>query len=114
MGHLDAESVAPMFYAVRWLTSMLTQDLEMPDVLRAWDALLGDLEGPRPLLQFLCAARILVIRDALLNEDGAGCLDLLQRGGYPPGHLEEALQLSERLREGNRPRKSSFDFLVDA
>ena len=34
--HLDSLQVAPVYYAVRWLTLLLTQELELPDVLRLW------------------------------------------------------------------------------
>lgn len=99
--HLDALAVTPLFYSVRWIMSMLTQDLDMPDVLLAWDALLGDLGGPQPLLHYVCVARVLLIRDELLQGDAAACLRLLQRRGYPPQHsIQDALQLAARLRSG--------------
>lgn len=37
--HLNAISVDPRFYSFRWLTLMLSQEFELPDVMRLWDAL---------------------------------------------------------------------------
>ena len=55
--HLNGQNVEPVLYNARWIMSMLTQDLVMPDVLRVWDTLLGNLGGPKPLLHDLCVAR---------------------------------------------------------
>merc|ERR1712194_363715 len=56
--HLKRHGVAPVFYAVRWITLMLAQELEMPDVLKVWDNLLSDNLGPPSLLYYLCVAMI--------------------------------------------------------
>merc|ERR1719272_2670398 len=40
--HLSKEKVDPLFYAVKWLMLMLTQDLDMPDIFRVWDTVLCD------------------------------------------------------------------------
>lgn len=94
--HLDKLEVSPMFYSVRWITLMLTQDLEMPDVLRVWDSLLTDMSRPRPLLHYVCVAMVMLVRDSLLNSDFAECLRVLQH--YAPFPVEEVLQLAGRLR----------------
>ncbi|CAK0904592.1 unnamed protein product, partial [Prorocentrum cordatum] len=58
--HLDTLGVSPAFYSVRWLTLMLSQELEMPELLRLWDSLLSDVarqEDQRasgPLLHYTC------------------------------------------------------------
>jgi hypothetical protein len=96
--HLEAR-VPPVMYSCRWILSMLTQELEMPEVFRVWDALLGNLGGPRPLLHDLCVARIVMIREALLVSDDEKCVRLLQRGGYPSTSVEEALRLAARLHD---------------
>ena len=37
--------VDPQFYAFRWVTLLLTQEFEFPELLRLWDALLADPAG---------------------------------------------------------------------
>mmetsp|Transcript_3058 Transcript_3058/g.11865 ORF Transcript_3058/g.11865 Transcript_3058/m.11865 type:complete len:586 (+) Transcript_3058:65-1822(+) len=96
--HLNSQGVTPMLYTARWLSSMLAQDLEMPDVLRVWDALVGDLVGPHPLLHFLCSARVVAIRKELLGRSEVECFQLLKRDGYPAVTVEEMLSVAFTLR----------------
>lgn len=104
--HLESCGVEPVFYAVRWLTLMLAQDLEMPEVLCLWDALLGDLaqprqprQRPRPLLHYVCVSIVVRLREALLAGDFAVCLGLLQHG--PAFAVEEVLQAAARFRSAD-------------
>jgi len=94
--HLSTEKVEPLFYAVRWLMLMLTQDLEMPDIFRVWDTLLSDLARPHPFLLYICVAMVILVREALLAGDFSDCLKLLQR--YPPTAIDDILRLAQRLR----------------
>jgi len=94
--HLEKHQVSPVYYSVRWLTLMLTQELDMPDVLRLWDSLLSDFARPHPFLHYICVAMIIRIREVLLAGDFTDCLKILQR--YPPLPLDETLQLALRLR----------------
>lgn len=96
--HLDTQNTPPMCYSARWVTTMLAQDLQMPDILRCWDALLGDLHSERPLLHYVCAARVVNIRELLLESDEAECIMLLQREGYPQLPIDETLALACKLR----------------
>merc|ERR1719264_2323230 len=86
---------------------MLTQDLQMPDVVRVWDCLLSDVEAPPSLLHYMCVAIIKLMRKDLLAGDFAACADLLQRG--PPGGLqvEALLVLAKNLRAEDLPSASS-------
>lgn len=65
------------FYALRWLTLLFSQELELPDVLRLWDSLFGDAHRFRFLLFFACSL-ILSVRTQLLASDFGPCLVLLQ------------------------------------
>ena len=65
------------FYALRWLTLLFSQELELPDVLRLWDSLLGDPHRFRFLL-FCACAMVMSVRTQLLAEDFGPCLVLLQ------------------------------------
>lgn len=103
--HLNGQNVEPVLYNARWIMSMLTQDLVMPDVLRVWDTLLGNLGGPKPLLHDLCVARVILIRDHILASDDGECVRLLQRGGYPAVSIEDFLLLGAHLHRNSTDNK---------
>mmetsp|Transcript_106762 Transcript_106762/g.300107 ORF Transcript_106762/g.300107 Transcript_106762/m.300107 type:complete len:485 (-) Transcript_106762:55-1509(-) len=100
--HLDAERVSPLYYSVRWLTLMLTQELEMPDVHRVWDSLLSDvasrtakLSDQPSLLIYICVAMVARIRAELLAADFTKCVGMLQH--YSAFSVEELLQSAADL-----------------
>ena len=45
--------VAPTFYGFRWITLLMTQEWDLPDVLRLWDSLLADPRRNTPDPNFL-------------------------------------------------------------
>lgn len=106
---LDRNGVSPHFLAFRWVSLLLTQEFELPDVARLWDYLLavsggGELENgnesslTRPeALARLCAAMLLRAREPLLLGDFAANLKLLQR--YPPAlaDVRELLAIANSL-----------------
>mmetsp|Transcript_2521 Transcript_2521/g.5062 ORF Transcript_2521/g.5062 Transcript_2521/m.5062 type:complete len:456 (+) Transcript_2521:66-1433(+) len=94
--HLDKLQVQPIYFTLRWLTLMLTQELMMPDVLRLWDALLSDMARPHSLLLYICVAMVQEVRVGLLEGDFTACLGLLQR--YPPISVDVLLQAARELR----------------
>ncbi|CAE7556870.1 Tbc1d13 [Symbiodinium pilosum] len=98
--HLEELRVSPVYYTVPWLTLMLTQELDMADVLRLWDSLLSDLARPHPLLCYLCVAMVIGIREVLLAGDFTDCMRMLQH--YPPVPVDELLQGALRLRAADR------------
>jgi len=90
--HLEQKNgVNPQFYAFRWITTLLTQEFNFPDVIRLWDALVLDdanvaesnaTETGRPeCLLRICLAMVLLVRDELFQGDFAANLKLLQH--YP-------------------------------
>ncbi|KAH7624866.1 hypothetical protein Ndes2526B_g00233 [Nannochloris sp. 'desiccata'] len=87
--HLEQKNgVIPQFYAFRWITTLLTQEFNFPDVIRLWDALVLDDSdsnatggGRSECLLRICLAMVLLVRDELLQGDFASNLKLLQH--YP-------------------------------
>ena len=79
--------VSPTFYGFRWITLLLTQEWDLPDVLRLWDTLLSDPKRFDFLLYF-CTATVLSIRNELIeNDDFAYAVKTLQRfEGRVPMH----------------------------
>jgi TBC1 domain family member 13 len=47
----------PQFYSFRWITLLLSQEFDLPDVLRLWDALFAD-EERFSLLYYCCIAML--------------------------------------------------------
>ena len=88
--------VAPTFYGFRWITLLMTQEWDLPDVMILWDSLLADHKRFNFLLYF-CAATVLSIRDELItNDDFAFAVKALQRfDGRVPMHalLKHARQM---------------------
>ena len=78
----EANAVDPQFFAFRWITLMLTQELPFPDAVRAWDTILADPRGRMDCLLRVCLALLLRARGALLAGDFAANVKHLQR--YPP------------------------------
>ena len=74
---LVRKGIDARFYALRWLTLLFSQELELPDVLRLWDSLFGDAHRFDFLLFFACAV-IQSVRSQLLTKDFAPSLMLLQ------------------------------------
>lgn len=111
----------PQFYAFRWISLLLTQDFEFKIVLRLWDSLLANPDGPmvRNLLKIfiysvfwaenydliyhfqeillrICCAMLIQIRERLLAGDFTTNLKLLQN--YPNVDTETLLKIAERLK----------------
>ena len=76
---LRRNKVSPTFYGFRWITLLLTQEWDLPDVLRLWDSLFAD-EHRFEFLMYFCAATVLSIRHELLEaDDFAFAVKALQR-----------------------------------
>jgi len=93
--NLESKNLDQQFYSFRWLTLLLSQEFELPDVLRLWDTLFSD---PKrfDFLIYVCCAMLLCVRDQLLKGDFADNLKLLQN--YPPIDIYVILHKAEELR----------------
>lgn len=94
--HLTDLDINPHFFAMRWITTLLSRELMLPDTVRLWDTLFADPTRFDFLLK-ACCAMISLQRENLLRADFAGCLQILQK--YPPTDVEEILALAERIRQ---------------
>lgn len=86
----------PSFYAIRWLTTLLSREFRLPDTIRLWDSLLASTHKEN-FLRYVCASMVMAIRDRLLRGDFGTCLKLLQN--YPSGEIgmDELLESSRAL-----------------
>jgi len=62
----------------RWITLLLSQEFDLPDVLRLWDSFFGDEKRFEYLLH-TCVAMLILVRDKLLASGFGDSLKLLQK-----------------------------------
>lgn len=93
-GHLDAMGIDASFYAVRWLTTLLSREFLLPDTIRLWDSMFASTHKEN-FLRYVCVTMVLRIRDDLLKDDFAACLQLLQN--YPSCSMDDLLDASRAL-----------------
>ncbi|XP_023033207.1 TBC1 domain family member 13 isoform X2 [Drosophila willistoni] len=79
--HLRHQELHPQYYSFRWLTLLLSQEFPLPDVVRIWDSVFSD-EHRFDFLIKICCSMILMQREAILENDFASNVKLLQN--YPP------------------------------
>jgi hypothetical protein len=82
--HLAGMGLDPYFYVFRWLTTMLSREFPLPDVLSLWDRMLADPHRFAFLLH-LCVGMVRLQRPAIMAADFGSCMRLLQ--SYPPADV---------------------------
>jgi len=80
----------------------LSQEFELPDVLRLWDSLFSD-HNRFEFLVFFCCSMIINLRETLMTGDFSDNLKLLQ--DYPPG--EDFIKILDLARAMKNP-----DFII--
>ena len=105
--------VSPTFYGFRWITLLMTQEFDLPDVLRLWDSLLSDTRRFDFLIYF-CATMVLAIRDDLLQaNDFAFAVKALQRyENRVPMHalLAQAVELYRADHRDDKPVREKYSY----
>ncbi|KAK4058404.1 hypothetical protein OIO90_000562 [Microbotryomycetes sp. JL221] len=77
---LEELAIEPQLYAIRWLRLLFTREFPLEDALSLWDGVFAEDNSLR-LVEYVCVAMLLRIRDAVLLSDYSGVLQLLLR--YP-------------------------------
>eukprot|EP00736_Rhodelphis_marinus_P013591 Rmarinus@m.27647 len=95
--NLAEKKIDTQFYGLRWISLLLSQEFELPDVLRLWDSLFSD-ERRFDFMTYVCAAMLICVRDRLIGGDFAENLKLLQSYPCPPLELAAILQRAADLR----------------
>ncbi|KAL8279810.1 hypothetical protein RQP46_007660 [Phenoliferia psychrophenolica] len=107
--------VEPQLYAIRWLRLVFGREFPIVDTLQLWDGLFAEDTSLR-LMEYICIAMLLRIRDALLASDYSGFLQLLLRYPSPPDGnnripllLQQAILLRDNVSEqaGERCREQN-------
>mmetsp|Transcript_1442 Transcript_1442/g.1967 ORF Transcript_1442/g.1967 Transcript_1442/m.1967 type:complete len:740 (+) Transcript_1442:427-2646(+) len=92
--HFVEIGIDASFYAVRWLTTLLSREFLLPDTIRLWDSMFASTHKDN-FLRYVCVTMLFMIRDKLLEGDFVTCIHLLQR--YPTVHMEHLLEASRAL-----------------
>jgi hypothetical protein len=94
--HLDKCGVDPRFYSFRWLTLLVSQEFELPEVLRIWDSFFAD--GERfDFHVYFCCAMLVCVRDTVLAGEFSDILHVLQQ--YPVTDVQHVLAVAHDLKE---------------
>jgi len=92
--HLKEVGIDASFFAIRWLTTLLSREFLLPDTIRLWDSMFASTHKEN-FLRYACGTMVMMIRDDLLKGDFGKCLRLLQ--SYPPGDVDAILETSRSL-----------------
>ncbi|XP_076037568.1 TBC1 domain family member 13 isoform X2 [Oratosquilla oratoria] len=93
---LNVLDLKPQYFAFRWFTLMLSQEFDLPDVIRVWDSIFSKTNHFDFLLH-VCVAMMILQRDTLLTSDFAASMKLLQH--YPPIDITIVLTKAMELQE---------------
>jgi len=108
-GWLTALGVDPTFYTLRWITTLLSREFDLPDTLRLWDAFLSErgMRAREIWLAYFCVSMIIGIRSELLVADFGGAINALQ--AYPPSapSIERLLEVASDLRSQDQSMSNS-------
>lgn len=92
--HLEDIGMDPSFYAIRWLTTLLSREFLLPDTIRLWDSMFASTHKEN-FLRYVCGSMVMKVRDDLIKGDFSRCLRLLQ--SYPPISVDDILEASRSL-----------------
>jgi hypothetical protein len=96
--YLDEKQLSPPYYCFRWITLLLSQEFDLPNVLRLWDSIFSIPDENRlEFTRYLCVAMLKVYRDKLLKLEFSEAIHLLQN--YPPCDVTVILTEVQRLKE---------------
>jgi len=95
---MGVKNLTPQYYSFRWLTLLLTQEFELPDVLRLWDSLFSD-HSRFEFLIYICCSMLIFQRDKIMEGDFYENVAFLQ--DYPPVELHDIFKLANDLRDNN-------------
>lgn len=93
---LKEQKVLPDYYSFRWISLLLSQELDLPDVLRLWDSILSD-ENRFEYLIYVCCAMLSLVRNDILENDFEHNVKLLQN--YPSTDINLVLKRADQLKE---------------
>ncbi|KAI8379875.1 rab-GTPase-TBC domain-containing protein [Choanephora cucurbitarum] len=99
--HLENFGIEPQLYGIRWIRLLFGREFEIHELLKLWDAIFAQ-DRTLEIVEYVCLAILLRMRDQLLNKDYAECLSMLMRPSEqmkPAGLVEQARYLKDNLTE---------------
>jgi len=109
--HIRALEINPQFFALRWLTTLLSRELELPDTVRLWDCLFAD-EQRFDFLFDVCCAMIVLQRKQILNGDFSDVIQILQK--YPQTDIGEIIHTAIEIRTHGGSKLVGSDSLISS
>ncbi|CAG8524741.1 6773_t:CDS:10 [Paraglomus brasilianum] len=97
--HLTKLEIEPQLYGIRWIRLLFGREFPLDQVLVLWDGIFAE-DPTLKIVDFICVAMMMLIRDDLLASDYAGCLSMLMRYPQTPGIdflVDQAKYLLEHL-----------------
>ena len=92
---LENQNLKPEFFAFRWLTLLLSQEFQLPDVIALWDVLFADTKT-FDFLMHICCSMIILQRESILRGDFSHNIKILQN--YPPIDVQTIISQANSLR----------------
>ena len=105
---MEEMQLRPQFYAFRWMTLLLSQEFQLPDVMRLWDSLFAAQDRSDYML-FLCVGMLQNVREVLLDGDFATSLKMLQ--SYPECDVARLIALADKLVERAEHMRKHEEYL---
>jgi hypothetical protein len=99
--HLQEQGVMCELYSLRWVSTLLSREFELPDTVLLWDYLFAD-ESRFSFLDEICIAMLKHVRENLLAGGFSPIVKLLQH--YPPVGVKEIVGKALLVR-ASEPRK---------
>ena len=66
--HLDDCGIDAAFYSIRWLTTLLSRELYLPDTIRLWDSMFASTHKDN-FVRYVCVSMVMIIHEGLLKGD---------------------------------------------
>jgi len=101
--NLKSKQINPQFYGLRWLSLLLSQEFDLPDLLRLWDSLFSVEDPTQFLLQF-CCVMLMHVRHELLCGDFGENIKLLQ--SFPSSSAAGPTDINMLLRKTTELRST--------
>jgi hypothetical protein len=92
--NLETKQLNPQFYSFRWITLLLSQEFELPEVIRLWDTIFGDPKRFDHLL-YICLSMLISLRTELMETDFAENVKMLL--SYPNPNISELLEKANEI-----------------
>ena len=94
--HFQTEKIELQFFAFRWYTLLLTQEFELPDILRLWDSIFS-VEDVFEFMSFLCISILKIKRADIISKDFSGIMLSLQN--LESVSIDEFINMAKKIRD---------------